>query len=65
MKVSRCEKCRHHERRRWMRQEFPANYHPIGMTHAYGYCKKHRQRCLKVKSCGDYDPYWNWEVSDE
>lgn len=53
MKVKDCEKCKHHERRTWSDYYQPMNYHAIGMSHAYAYCKKHGCRCLEVKGCKD------------
>lgn len=53
MKVSECEKCEHYERRKWSHRYCPGGYHPIGMTHAYGYCTLHQKRCCKVKGCAE------------
>ena len=51
MKVRECEKCEHYERRVWSHRHYCRNYHDIGMTHAYGYCKKYECRCADVKKC--------------
>lgn len=51
MKVSKCEKCAHYRRKTWSTEYTPANYHRIGVTHAYAYCEKHKKRCLEVKKC--------------
>jgi len=49
MKVSACEKCNYYQRRTWVTSYVPANFHRIGVTHAYGYCKKYGKRCLEVQ----------------
>jgi hypothetical protein len=49
MKVSICEKCPFYQRRTWSTYYEPKGYHAIGISHAYGYCKFARQRCLEVK----------------
>lgn len=51
MKVSRCEKCKNFERRTWSHYYKPKNYHPIGMTHAFGFCNHYNERCSCVKKC--------------
>ena len=51
MKVSECEKCAHYKRCVYSNYYRPAGYHPIGMSHAYGYCTKHQDRCLNIKLC--------------
>ena len=51
MKVKQCERCEKYERRVWSQYYEPRNYHPIGMSHAYGYCKRYKIRCLLVKKC--------------
>ncbi len=51
MKVSICEKCKHCRRRAWRTYYKPNNYHAIGISHAYAYCEKHKERCLKIKEC--------------
>ena len=53
MKVANCEKCKHHERRTWSHPHYCANYHTIGMTHAYAYCTKHCKRCADVIRCDE------------
>lgn len=55
MKVSYCEKCEYCERRKWSHTHYPNNYHTIGMTHAYRYCKKYNMRVLKVKKCDEME----------
>ncbi len=51
MNVRKCEKCESYERRRWSSYYQPNGYHAIGMTHAYGYCRKYKARCLNVQKC--------------
>lgn len=51
MKVSHCKKCEYCERRVWSHTYYPNNYHPIGMSHAYMYCKRYDIRVSKVKKC--------------
>lgn len=53
MKVANCEKCKHYQRRTWSHAHYPANYHAIGMSHAYAYCTKHCKRCGDVKKCDE------------
>lgn len=53
MKVENCQKCPYFDRRRWSTTYYPADYHPIGMTHAYAYCNKYQSRCLDVKKCSE------------
>ena len=49
MKVSVCERCEHYIRKVWSQYYVPNNYHPIGFSHAYAFCKKYNKRCLDVK----------------
>lgn len=51
MKVKDCRECKHYSYRRWSLSYQPANYHAIGMSHAYGYCKQYDMRCANVKKC--------------
>ena len=51
MKVKYCKNCIHYRRGKWTSSYKPLNYHRIGVSHAYGYCEKHRIRCLDVKKC--------------
>lgn len=51
MRVSNCEKCIRYQRKNWSHRHESAKYHAIGMTHAYGYCKLHDDRCLNIKKC--------------
>ena len=51
MKVKMCEGCQYKERRVWAQYHEPKNYHPIGFSHAYAYCKKYGKRCADVKEC--------------
>ena len=53
MKVANCEKRKHYQRRTWSHAHYPANYHAIGMSHAYAYCTKHCKRCGDVKKCDE------------
>jgi len=50
MKVSICRKCRYFRERRWSHRYEPMGYHPIGMTHVYGYCLLRKARCMEVKN---------------
>lgn len=54
MKVSECYGCRYCERRVWSSSYKPANYHEVGVSHAYRYCTLNKARCLKVKFCASY-----------
>ena len=51
VRVKDCEGCEHLQRRVWSQYHEPKNYHPIGFSHAYAYCKKHRKRVSQVKRC--------------
>lgn len=51
MKVKECINCQHCDRRTWVSSYKPANYHEVGVSHAYRYCKLHKMRCLEVKTC--------------
>ena len=51
MKVKLCESCAHYIRGTWVQVYKPNGYHRIGITHAFGYCMKHKKRCLLVKKC--------------
>ena len=51
MKVNDCKNCPYFKIGRWVTYHQPNNYHAIGITHRYGYCKKYKQRCLKIKNC--------------
>lgn len=51
MKVSNCKKCGYYQRRTWSSSYKPANYHVIGVSHAYGFCELNNDRCLNVKEC--------------
>lgn len=52
MKVSDCEKyCEQYQRKTWTQYYEPKNYHAIGFTHAYGFCRKNNCRCAEVKKC--------------
>lgn len=56
MKIKDCKNtCAFYERRRWAQYYEPANYHPIGFTHAYGYCRLHEKRCSQIPKCEIYD----------
>lgn len=52
MKVSECTgiRCSYCERRRWSHVHESANYHAIGMTHAYMFCAYVGKRCSQVKT---------------
>ena len=47
--MKKCKGCSHYERRTWSAKHYPADYHAIGMTHAYGYCLLYQKRCSEVK----------------
>jgi len=51
MRVRDCRKCKKYMRRVWSDYYIPRNYHPIGMSHAYAWCKKHQKRCREVREC--------------
>lgn len=51
MKVKNCEKCKYYDRRRWSSSYYPANYHRVGVSHAYGFCINYNKRCSEVKKC--------------
>ena len=51
MRVKDCRKCMKCVRRVWSEYYVPRNYHPIGMSHAYAWCKRHRKRCREVRDC--------------
>ena len=51
MRVKDCANCTRCKRRTFSTYHVPKNYHPIGMTHAYAYCEKHRKRVAAVKKC--------------
>ena len=51
MKVSHCERCEHCRRITWSHPYLPANYHAIGMSHAYHKCELAKKRCIEVKRC--------------
>ena len=53
MRVKDCRSCPHCQRRVWSDYYTPKNYHPIGMSHAYAYCTKHRKRVTEVKKCDE------------
>lgn len=55
MKCGICEKCPFYQRRKWSKRYEPNNYHAIGMSFAYGYCKLLQKRCGKVakKDCNE------------
>lgn len=53
MKVKDCWalKCPYLQRKVWSDYYQPANYHAIGMSHAYAYCDKFGCPCRKAKEC--------------
>lgn len=53
MKVGECRDCKYCVRRCWTQYYQPKNYHAIGMTHAYAFCKKHDRRVSEIKSCDE------------
>ena len=50
MKISNCEKCEYFRHRTWSTYYKPKDYHPIGISHAYGYCKLYENRCGNIKN---------------
>ena len=66
MKVKECEKCKCYERRTWSSSYKPANYHKVGVSHAYGYCRLFNMRCSEIKPyiCKKVDGRQN-ETRDE
>lgn len=55
MRVKDCKGCRYCQRKVWSSSYKPANYHAIGVSHAYHYCELNEERCLEVKFCASYD----------
>lgn len=55
MKVRKCENCEFYQRKIWTTRYKPANYHTVGVNHAYGFCEKYNKRCLDVKNCSMAD----------
>lgn len=51
MKVKDCKDCPYLKRKVWSQYYKPNGYHAIGMSHAYAYCEKYKQRVLEVKKC--------------
>lgn len=51
MKVKDCKGCPFCKRRVWVSIYTPANYHTIGVSHAFHRCEKAGKRCLDVKKC--------------
>ena len=51
MRVRDCEQCSYYCRASWCEKYYPKNYHAIGMTHAYGYCKRFGKPCRRIKNC--------------
>lgn len=51
MKVRECMKCKNYRRKVWSTYYKPNGYHAIGVSHAYGWCEKHKKRCLCVEQC--------------
>ena len=55
MRVRDCEGCCYCRRKVWVQYYEPKNFHPIGFTHAYAYCEKHKKRVSQVRSCDGPD----------
>lgn len=53
MRVKDCKGCRWIQRRVWSQEYKPKNYHMIGFSHAYAYCKKYGMRVSAVKKCNE------------
>lgn len=51
MKVKNCKHCEHCVRITWSHVHHCSNYHDIGMSHAYAYCKMHKKRVSEIKKC--------------
>ena len=51
MRVKDCKGCKHLKRRVWSTYYKPMAYHAIGVSHAYAYCDKYKDRVLKIKEC--------------
>lgn len=51
MKIKTCETCKHYKRCRHTEAYKPRDYHTIGHTWYYSWCKKHEERCLKIRGC--------------
>lgn len=52
MKVKDCvNNCAFYERRTWSQYYVPTGYHPVGFTHAYGFCRLYDKRCAHVSKC--------------
>lgn len=54
MKVKMCENCANYTRKRNIVRHKPVNYHTVGFTYYFGWCKKHNKRCSEVRKCGEY-----------
>ena len=46
-----CESCEYYIRCTYSERRKPVNYHAIGQTWAFAYCKQQKERCMKVKTC--------------
>lgn len=55
MRVKDCKGCRYCQRKVWSSSYKPANYHCVGVSHAYHYCEFNKARCLEVKFCSSFD----------
>ena len=51
MKAKNCVGCEYCSRKVWTTYHVPNGYHPIGMSHAYAYCKKYGMRVSEVRKC--------------
>lgn len=56
MRVSQCERCEYCKRYVWSHTYKPANYHAIGMTHAYHKCDLAKERIINVRHCPKETP---------
>ena len=63
MRVKDCLKCQKYVRKVWSDYYIPRNYHPIGMSHAYAWCNKHKKRCREVRVC-EVIPHGQISISD-
>ena len=54
MRVKDCKGCPFFQRLTWDQRYQPKNYHAVGFSHAYGWCKLNSKRVVNVKKseCG-------------
>lgn len=49
MRVKDCDGCPFFQRLTWDQRYQPKNYHAVGFSHAYGWCKLKSKRVANVK----------------